>query len=155
MIAMKFAAIKDVEIMRVLLARLSEESSKKFAGDEDLNKIVIKHATAWFILLLLTIGIWRMAGATLATQVAGANTDTTDTASSTYTLPSGANRLQVTVSSISIKKDMDEKSEQIGSVTKGAIVQVVDSKDGWIKIKTVDNVEGYMRPSQDSVRQAP
>ncbi len=161
----------------------------------DLNSTIIRHVTAWFLLLIVGLFLWKMSqpiisnfspkngqeatatalsvGTTAAitakgktvkapvkatvktppkTVVAGT---TTTTGLQNMRLPSGQNRVQVLVEALNVRQAPDINSTVITSVSKGSIVEVEESTGQWLKVRTVDNSEGYISSSPALIREAP
>lgn len=80
---------------------------------------------------------------------------TTTTRLQNMSLPSGLNRVQVLVDALNVRQAPDKNSAVIDSLSKGTVVKVEENTGQWLKIKTVDNAEGYISASAGLVREAP
>ncbi|MHB8840443.1 MAG: SH3 domain-containing protein [Candidatus Aquicultor sp.] len=171
-----------------------QNAIKKFLDDaknNNLNNTIVRHVTAWFLLLMVGIFLWKMSqpiinnispksgqeatatalsvettasitakGKTVKAPVkAPAKTvvagTTTTTGLQNMRLPSGQNRVQVLVEALNVRQAPDIKSAVVTSISKGSIVEVEESNGQWLKIRTVDNNQGYISSSPALVRAAP
>ncbi|NCO65048.1 MAG: hypothetical protein COW32_08685 [Candidatus Aquicultor secundus] len=159
--------------------------------DNNLHSKIIRHVTAWFLLFMVGIFLWKMSQPVLKNINAMSGQETTATASSAETtttiaakgksvkapvktpaktvvaatttttglqnmrLPSGQNRVQVLVEALNVRQAPDINSTVVTSISKGSIVEVEENNGRWLKVRTVDNNEGYISSSPALVRAAP
>jgi len=136
--------------------------SKLIENDTDWQGAVLKHVIAWIALIIVAIVVWKLAGPILypggpgeSTSADSAVSEESPEVANPISLPSGENRVQVIVGSLDIKEKPEEGSKNVGTLTKGTIVQAIEVEGKWVKIKTVDNKTGYISASSDYVRKAP
>ncbi|MCL6472136.1 MAG: SH3 domain-containing protein [Firmicutes bacterium] len=137
-----------------------------------LDNVIIKHAAAWVILIIIGIAVWKMAKPLLPGNLTpGAEGESTATVSRENTqtpqgesdsskrkelsLPTGADRVQVIVNALKVRTEPDINSAKLTTLSKGDVVQVLNRKAQWLEIKTVNGEVGYIKASPEYVRAAP
>ncbi|MBE0447757.1 MAG: SH3 domain-containing protein [Actinobacteria bacterium] len=138
------------------------------------NRTTIKYSIAWFLLFFVVLIVWKMSQPVLdsteignneasatARSITGAvnSKATTITAGEVNTkqlsLPSGENRVQVTVEALNVRSAPNIRASVICSLTRGTVV-TVESKEGkWMKIRTVYNKVGYISSDPSLTRKIP
>lgn len=95
---------------------------------------------------------------TIVTAVKGVTTTTVAASPKTaniMSLPSGTNRAQVLVDALNVRETAGKNGKVIDKITRGTVVQVLETDGTWMKIKTVNNTEGYISASPRLIRRAP
>ncbi|MDP2211697.1 MAG: SH3 domain-containing protein [Candidatus Aquicultor sp.] len=151
---------------------------------KDWNSIIIRHSTAWFLLLIVMVVIWKMTqpvmvvrqadddvmreatatGTPAVSQEPGVSTTNVAGVTTTTTEPpptgelkvlSGEDRVQVLAKALLLRAGPSTRSEVIARLSKGTIVAVEERANGWMKVRTVNDDVGYVSARAGLTRPAP
>ena len=146
---------------------------KQNEREKDWGKIIIRHATAWFVLLLVGFSIWKMSEPVRShMKLENAGKETTATAvtiiqgseqpkkdkiknagknagkSDNQANPAkSSEQVRVTASALNVREQPDINAKIITTVARGTVLQVLESSEKWLKVKTDGGIAGYVSAS--------